>query len=172
MLTLVLTLALGQAPAPVAAKAWAYYSPRGGCTAAVVASIDQARASVRVLAYAFTSAPIADALVRAKARSVDVAVVLDRSQSAARGSQLARLLAAGVPVTIDSAHAIAHNKVVIVDSVRVITGSFNFSTAAEYANGENLLVLDSPALAAKYLADWSRHAAHAQPPPTARTPPR
>ena len=33
---------------------------------------------------------------------------------------------AGVPTLIDSEHAIAHNKVMVVDGETVITGAFNF----------------------------------------------
>ena len=42
---------------------------------------------------------------------------------------------------IDAEHAIAHNKVMIIDGETVITGSFNFTKAAEENNAENLLII-------------------------------
>jgi hypothetical protein len=40
-----------------------YFSPRGGCTEAIVDEIDHAKSEIYVQAYSFTSAPIAKALV-------------------------------------------------------------------------------------------------------------
>ena len=64
---------------------------------------------------------------------------------------------------IDAKHAIAHNKIMIIDEAVVITGSFNFTKAAEEKNAENLLVINDPVLAKKYVENWSSHAAHAEP---------
>ena len=88
-------------------------------------------------------------------------VILDKSQLTAKGSKLSNLQAEGVPVFIDAKHAIAHNKVMILDKSKVITGSFNFTSAAEDRNAENLLILDSPSLSEKYLQDFARHLGHA-----------
>lgn len=151
----------GPASAPPALEV--RFSPLGGCTAEVVADIAAARKFVHVLAYSFTSKPIADALAAAKRRGVDVQVVLDKGQPSALGNQIATLRAAGVPVWIDHKHAIAHNKVVGVDGVLVETGSFNFTAAAEASNGENALTIRDAALAAKYEADFQKHKAHSEP---------
>ena len=65
---------------------------------------------------------------------------------------------------IDSEHAIAHNKVIVIDDSTVLTGSFNFSKAAEEKNAENLLIVKkSPELAQAYIANINAHAAHAHP---------
>ena len=142
----------------------AFFSPNGGCTDAVVSAIDQAKKSVLVQAYSFTSAPIAQALVDAKKRGVDVRVILDKSQRTERYSGATFLANEGVPVSIDAAHKIAHNKVMVIDGQTVITGSFNFTKAAESGNAENvLLILHAPELAARYTANWEEHFAHASP---------
>ena len=68
---------------------------------------------------------------------------------------------AGIPIRIDSKHAIAHNKVIIVDGHTVQQGSFNYTKAAEEKNGENVLVnWNNPKLADIYLKDWKRHWDH------------
>lgn len=140
-----------------------YFSPRGGCTDAVVREIANAQSSILVQAYSFTSAPIAKALVDAKARGVEVAVILDESQRSEKYSSADFLLHAGITTLIDDRHAIAHNKVMIIDHRVVITGSFNFTKAAEESNAENLLVIRDPGVADIYARNWRLHAEHSLP---------
>lgn len=72
------------------------------------------------------------------------------------------LVHAGIPTWIDAAHTIAHNKVMTIDGETVITGSFNFTKAAEEKNAENLLILDSPDLAEIYRKNWEAHLQHSE----------
>ena len=139
------------------------FSPHGHCTELAVDTLASAKHTVLVQAYSFTSAPIAQALIDAHKRGVGVQAILDKSQRTEHYSAADLLLHAGIPVGIDAAHAIAHNKVMILDDETVITGSFNFTKAAEEHNAENLLVLHDRALAAQYRANWNAHQAHAQP---------
>ena len=139
------------------------FSPKGGCTEAVVRELDAAKSTILVQAYSFTSAPIAKALVDARERGVDVRVVLDQSQRGEKYSSADFVQHAGIPVWIDAKHAIAHNKVMVIDDATVITGSFNFTKSAEESNAENLLVIRSPELAAQYTANWKAHIAHSEP---------
>jgi phosphatidylserine/phosphatidylglycerophosphate/cardiolipin synthase-like enzyme len=139
-----------------------YFSPDGGCTAAVVAALGSARRTVLVQAYSFTSAPIAGALRDAHDRGVDVRVILDKSQRTEHYSSSTFLRHAGVPTWIDSAHAIAHNKVMVIDGETVVTGSFNFTKAAEQHNAENLLIIKDSALAALYAKNWESHLKHSE----------
>src|ERR1035437_4070179 len=139
------------------------FSPYGGCTDLVIKVIQSAKTSIRVLAYSFTSAPIAKALVEAHQRGVDVQVVVDKSQKSAKYTSATFLANAGIPIRIDSKHAIAHNKVVIVDEHTVQQGSFNYTKAAEASNGENVLVnWNNAKLAEVYLKDWKRHWEHSE----------
>ena len=141
----------------------AYFSPDGGCTAAIVRELDGARKEVLVQAYSFTSAPIAKALVNASRRGVKVRAILDKGQHTEQYSSADFIAHAGISTFIDSKHAIAHNKVMVVDSSTVITGSFNFTKGAESRNAENLLIIhEAGALAARYTANWEAHRAHSE----------
>jgi phosphatidylserine/phosphatidylglycerophosphate/cardiolipin synthase-like enzyme len=137
-----------------------YFSPNHGATTAVVEALEAARTTVLVQAYSFTSAPIARALAEAHGRGVDVQVILDRKETGSKYSPADFLAHAGIVTLIDGAHAIAHNKVMVIDGETVITGSFNFTTAAERQNAENLLVIRDRALAARYMDNWRAHAEH------------
>lgn len=144
------------------ARVQVYFSPEGGAQDAVVEAIDHARETVLVQAYSFTSAPIAGALKRAHDRRVKVWVVLDKSQRSERYTSATFLQHAGIPVFIDSAHAIAHNKVMVLDGEVLITGSFNFTKAAEFSNAENLMVIRDRNLAKVYADNWARHQGHSE----------
>lgn len=137
--------------------AWeVYFSPKGGCTDAIVRELKNAQSSVRVLAYSFTSAPIAKELLEAHRRGVDVEVVLDKSNRTDKYSSADFLHNSGIPVFIDTAHKIQHNKVMLIDAETVITGSFNFSKAAENDNAENVLILRDAQLARAYAENYHR----------------
>jgi phosphatidylserine/phosphatidylglycerophosphate/cardiolipin synthase-like enzyme len=139
-----------------------YFSPSGGCTEAVVREIGLAQKTLLVQAYSFTSAPIAAALVEAHKRGVDVQAIFDKSQRTEKYSSADFVLHAGIPIYIDAEHAIAHNKVMVIDGRSVVTGSFNFTKAAEEHNAENLLIIRSPELAKFYASNWNAHLAHAE----------
>lgn len=116
-----------------------------------------------VQAYCFTSAPIARALVDAHKRGVKVTVVLDRSQRGERYTSATFVANAGIPTYIDAKHASAHNKIMIVDRTTLVTGSFNFTRAAEEKNAENLLVMrGDDVLVKKYLANFEEHLGHSE----------
>jgi phosphatidylserine/phosphatidylglycerophosphate/cardiolipin synthase-like enzyme len=139
-----------------------YFSPNGGCTEAIVKNLQTATNTVLVQAYSFTSAPIAKALVDAHKRGVNVTVILDKSQRTERYSEADFLLHADIPTFIDAKHAIAHNKIMVIDGHKVLTGSFNFTKAAESENAENLLVIEDTALAARYAENWREHFSHSE----------
>jgi phosphatidylserine/phosphatidylglycerophosphate/cardiolipin synthase-like enzyme len=104
-----------------------YFSPNGGCTEAIVKEITNAKSEILVQAYSFTSAPIAKALVDAHKRGVKVEAILDKSQRSEKYTSATFLADSRIPTFIDARHAIAHNKIMIIDQETVITGSFNFT---------------------------------------------
>jgi phosphatidylserine/phosphatidylglycerophosphate/cardiolipin synthase-like enzyme len=139
-----------------------FFSPNGGCTTALVKQLDAAKRSIFVQAYSFTSQPIDDALRRAKARGVDVEIVLDRGQRTAMGSKAMEVEEAGIPLWFDAQHAIAHNKLIIIDDSVVIGGSFNYTDSAEKHNAENLTITHSASVASKFKANWELHQKHSE----------
>jgi len=150
-------ITLNNAPAQV------YFSPHGGCTEAVVDALNRAKSEVLIQAYSFTSKNIAKALLEAHTRGVHVEIILDKSNRSKKYSAGDFTAHMGIPTYIDSAHTIAHNKVMIIDKETVITGSFNFTKAAENNNAENLLIISSMDLAKYFIENWERHKGHSEP---------
>jgi len=139
-----------------------YFSPHGGATDAIIRELNKAKNTILVQAFSFTSAPIAKALLNAHKRNVKVEVILDKSQVTQKYSPATFFYNAGIPVKIDAQHAIAHNKVMIIDGETVITGSFNFTKAAEENNAENLLIIHDKKLAEQYIRNWQEHEKHSE----------
>lgn len=155
------SLAYGQDHGPYHPEsAYVWFSPNGGATDACVTTLNGAKRTVYVQAYSFTSAAIAKALVDARQRGLVVEVILDKSQRGEHYTEADFISHAGIPTYIDARHAIAHNKIMIIDGEIVITGSFNFTKSAEENNAENLLILRDPALAARYYRNWQEHKVH------------
>jgi phosphatidylserine/phosphatidylglycerophosphate/cardiolipin synthase-like enzyme len=145
------------------------FTPGDDAAGLVVDAIRKAKRQVLVQTYSFTHKDIAQALVDAKRHGIDVQLVADRQQMETGATSLVDWLAEqGVPVWIDADHAAAHNKVMVIDNgtadAAVITGSFNFTHAAQHRNAENLLILRGHSnLAESYAANWRRHKIHALP---------
>jgi phosphatidylserine/phosphatidylglycerophosphate/cardiolipin synthase-like enzyme len=139
------------------------FSPGGGCTEEIVDQIDNAKSEILIQAYSFTSAPIAKALVNAHKKGIHVEIILDKSNKSKKYSAGDFTAHMGVATYIDSKHAIAHNKIIIIDKETVITGSFNFTKAAEEKNAENLLIIRNKKLAEIYIDNWNMHKNHSNP---------
>jgi phosphatidylserine/phosphatidylglycerophosphate/cardiolipin synthase-like enzyme len=150
-----------------------YFSPKGGCTKAIVAELNAARSEVLVQAFSFTYDPIVDALVAAHKRGVRVQILLDKANEAETYSDLKRVLEFGLDTLIDADHAIAHNKIMLIDQKVIITGSFNFTQQAEANNAENVLIIRGhQELIVRYRLNFMEHRAHsrkAQPRPESGT---
>jgi phosphatidylserine/phosphatidylglycerophosphate/cardiolipin synthase-like enzyme len=140
-----------------------FFSPEGGCLQAVVALIDGAKKTLDVQAYLLTTEKIAGPIAKAHKRGVKVRVIMDADKVGQQYSGATYLTNAGVPVTLDAEHKEAHNKLMLIDGRTVITGSFNFTLAAEKENAENLVILENkPRLFAAYQKNFETHLRHSK----------
>jgi len=178
--TLVVALALSVAPAAdadaptprryaAAGTVEIAFTPGDAVDNLIVAAIDRAQTEVLVHAYTFTHRKIAQALINARRRGVAVAVLADREQArAVPQNVLAQLAGGGIEVWLDGNFAAAHNKVIVIDAglprATTITGSYNFTLAAQRSNAENIVVLhDNEPVARAYRDNWRRLKAGATP---------
>lgn len=145
------------------ARIRAYFTPGHMVETAIAEEIATARSEIRVQAYSFTNPLIVQALTEAQQRGVDVILVLDKSNRTQKYSAADYAGHAGILTLIDDRHAIAHNKIMIIDRKVVITGSYNFTRAAEKSNAENVVIIESEPIAQKYLQNWQKHRSHSQP---------
>jgi phosphatidylserine/phosphatidylglycerophosphate/cardiolipin synthase-like enzyme len=132
------------------------FSPGGDCGSVIIHWISRANSSIHILIYSFTLDDVREALIQAKNRGVDVKVVMERSTVNSSGSEYQNLKNAGLDVHLDTNSGDMHDKVAIVDSHIIITGSMNWTNAGENQNNENLIVIDSQSWAQAYEAQFER----------------
>ncbi len=142
----------------------AAFTPEHDIAELISDQVDQAKKEVLVLAYLFTNRKITAALIKAHRRGVKVEIVADREQTLnLKQSTIGSFVNAEIPVWLDVRFAAAHSKVMIIDGATVITGSFNFTQAAQSKNAENVLITtNARKLAAAYKENYLRRKALAQ----------
>jgi len=130
----------------------AFFSPKAGASAKIVQEINQALDTIDIAIYSFTRDEIADALIAAKNRGVQIRILADSSQANGIGSEIARLEAAGFQLkrTDGGGGGILHDKFAIFDGRLVFTGSYNWSTNAEENNDENAIFIRNTAVIAAF----------------------
>lgn len=161
----------GQAiePLPATGTVQVLFSPWDDAEGALLRTIGQARHTIHVQAYSFTSRNIGWALGEARRRGVRIEMLADLEQTQRSDHSLVHLLhESGIPIWFEVRYASAHNKIMIVDAEDtepvVVTGSYNYTFSAQARNAENLVILrGNPPLARAYLANWRRHRAEAVP---------
>lgn len=117
------------------------FTPAEKCLPKIIKEIDNANFSIKLMAYSFTNPKISEALFAAKGRGVDIEILVDKGQFENDYNQAKFLKKKGIKVKLDNPKGLAHNKVIIFDNRLLLTGSYNFSKAAEYKNAENLLFI-------------------------------
>ncbi len=139
-----------------------YFSPADQVMDKLVALVGGAQNSIYFMAFTYTHPDLVKAMVERHNAGVDVQGIFE-NRGATQGAMVP-LYCANVPVKVDGNKYTMHHKVIVIDKSIVITGSFNFTGAADTANDDNLIVIQSPALAQLYLQEYERMKANAQPP--------
>lgn len=141
-----------------------YFAPQDATARHIIAHINGAQHSIRFLVFAFTSDPIADALIERHQAGVTVQGVIERRNARGTGAEFTRLQTAGIDVLTDGNCYTMHHKSILIDEQIVITGSYNLTARAEETNDENLLIITDHTLARQFQAEFERVYRQAQQP--------
>jgi phosphatidylserine/phosphatidylglycerophosphate/cardiolipin synthase-like enzyme len=135
-----------------------YFAPEDKAAGRIVELIQDSQKSINFLAYSFTSNDIGKAVMERAQAGVHVSGVMDDGQiKASKGTEYDPFMQAGLDVRLDgNQDGLMHHKVIIIDQKIVITGSYNFSVSAETTNDENVVIIFSPEVAAKYMEEFQR----------------
>ena len=133
-----------------------YFSPDDHVLQRLLSLVAAAEESIEFLAFAFTSDPLAEALIAREADGVRVRGVIERGQADNSGSDFGELVIAGLDIRLDANQNKMHHKVILIDGELVVTGSYNFSRNAEEKNDENVLILHSDDITQQYLLEFER----------------
>jgi len=136
-----------------------YFSPSDGANWQIISAINAAQHSVGFEVLTLTRSDIANALIAQKTAGLKVRGDLDNGTDS--GSEYANLIAAGVDVRLKTGSGLLHHKYLLVDADNptwdgvTLTGSHNWSSAAENSNGENTLIIHDPDIANQYLQEFA-----------------
>jgi phosphatidylserine/phosphatidylglycerophosphate/cardiolipin synthase-like enzyme len=133
-----------------------HFAPEDEVAAQIIEEIENAQSRIRFMAFTFTSAEIADAMLERARAGVAVQGVIESRNAGRDYSQYNRLRATAHDVLPDGNPYIMHHKVIIIDDATVILGSYNFTASAEDANDENTLIIHDPEVAALFVAEFGR----------------
>ena len=139
-----------------------YFSPSDHTTAHILSELNAANLSINVSMLSFTRDELALALIAKKNAGKKVRVALDNNTDS--GNDYAALLAGGVDIVLKPSTYVGllHHKYAIIDADRpaetntVVTGSHNWSSAAETSNNENTLIIRSRRIANLYLQEFKQ----------------
>jgi phosphatidylserine/phosphatidylglycerophosphate/cardiolipin synthase-like enzyme len=121
----------------------------------LVEKINAAQTSIHIASFEFDLTQVAEALIAARQRGVDVRWVTDDENGLEADiepghGQFAMLQDAGIEVRSDNRSALMHNKFWIFDGQIVWTGSTNITENGIFKQDNNVVVIQSPELAAMY----------------------
>ncbi len=126
----------------------------------LIEHIDGAQKSIHVAAFEFDLTPVAQALIAAHRRGVQVRWVTDdeygiEADEEADHGQFAQLEKAGIGVRDDGRDGLMHNKFWIFDGQTVWTGSTNITANGIARNNNNVLIIDSRELASIFEREFA-----------------
>jgi len=133
-----------------------YFSPDDNVERIILKRIKKAKKSIRFMYFSFTSKAVANELIKAHKKGIEVKGLMEKRGTGSRYSQYVKMSLEGIPVKLDRNRYIMHHKVIIIDDHRVITGSYNMSKNAAKRNDENILIIDNNNIAAKFIREFNR----------------
>lgn len=132
-----------------------YFCPEDWCINKLMDRINDAKESIYFMTFSFTHDKLGDLLLKKKKEGLIVKGLMEKSQSS-QFSEFKKLNESGIDVLWESSGANMHHKVFIIDRKIVATGSMNPSANGDTSSDENLLIIENPSLASKFLDEFTR----------------
>ena len=133
---------------------------QGTVAAELINHINNAQETIHIASFEFNLTPVAEALIAAHNRGVDVRWVTDDEHGIEADEeddhgQFALLEDAGIEIKDDARGALMHNKFWIFDGQTVWTGSTNITRNGIFRNNNNVIVVESPPVAAIFEREFN-----------------
>lgn len=133
-----------------------FFSPGDDCLNAILLHLRSAVRNIRICVFTISDDRIAEAIIYAHKKKVDVKVITDDDKSYDKGSDIHKLALEGVEVKMDDSPHHMHHKFAVIDEKVALTGSYNWTRSAAEYNHENLLVAEDKHVINMYLKDFDR----------------
>lgn len=139
---------------PVSRTVEAWFTPGLRAVGRLRGLMGNCRKSLDVCMFTITHDDLAEGLLRACQRKVQVRIITDDEKVNDLGSDIRRLRKAGIEIRTDSSPAHMHHKFALFDGSLMVTGSFNWTRSAVESNQDSFIVTDEPALVKSYLDEF------------------
>ncbi|MFT7578741.1 MAG: cardiolipin hydrolase [Myxococcota bacterium] len=143
-------VAAGQSPSE------AHFSPEGDPAGRIIRLLDKSRKSLDICVFTITDNRVTAAVIKAFKRGVALRVVTDNDKAGDRGSDVERLIDAGIPVAVDVSDHHMHHKFAIADRHVLLNGSYNWTRSASKFNQENVSISSDATLVSAYQREFDR----------------
>lgn len=133
------------------------FSPKGGISKELARLIKVAKKEIVVVAYAFSSKYLGQALSGALKRGVKVQILLDGDNARKAYSLDEWLVGEGIEVRLaEIKRGSLHHKFMLIDAKLLATGSYNFTNESEFRNHEAAIFTNNKALIQSFAAEFDR----------------
>lgn len=139
-----------------ASIAEAHFSPGENCRRKLLDLLVTSREAIDISVFTISDNRLADAILASFQRGVNIRLITDNDKALDQGSDIYRLVEAGLPVRMDASEYHMHHKFAVIDKSILVNGSFNWTRSATDYNQENILVTDDPKLVRAYLDEFEK----------------
>ena len=134
----------------------AFFSPGESCRAAITQQIEKSIKQLRICVFTISDDRIANAIVLAHRKGVDVRIITDDDKSLDVGSDIQSLAREGIAIKMDNTPNHMHNKFMVTDERLAITGSYNWTQSAARFNNENIILVSEAGVVKSFLNEFDK----------------
>jgi len=132
------------------------FSPGEDCLSDIIELMQSADKYLDICVFTISDNRISDEIIKAFNRGIEIRIVSDNEKMNDDGSDIKLLSKAGVSIKIDHSPSHMHHKYMIVDEIRVLTGSYNWTKSAAEYNQENIIITDNDEIVTGFIDNFSQ----------------
>ena len=134
----------------------AFFSHTHDIRKLVIDALDSAEKKLDICMFTISDDQVADAITRAFKRGINTRIITDDEKVMDKGSDIFKLKYRGIEIKIDTVKSLMHHKFAIIDSHKVITGSYNWTRTGAEVNNENIVITDNDTIVTAFIREFER----------------
>ncbi|MBN1251230.1 MAG: hypothetical protein JXR51_03430 [Bacteroidales bacterium] len=132
------------------------FTPFTDCINKILDFLNSAKKNIAICVFTISDDRITNKLIECKKRGISIKIITDNDKQNDLGSDINFLSEEGIEVKIDTSKHHMHNKFAIVDNIKFLTGSYNWTRSAAIYNQENFLISSNKKTVQKYQNEFDR----------------
>jgi cardiolipin hydrolase len=132
------------------------FSPGDDCLNDIIDLMQSADKYLDICVFTISDNRITEEIVKAHNRGIEIRIISDNEKMNDIGSDIMTLAEAGINIKIDHSPNHMHHKYMIVDEIRVLTGSYNWTKSAAEYNQENIVITDIDEIVTGFIDNFSQ----------------